>query len=186
MKSCSKCKEVQSFSKFSKNSRSKDGLQSQCRDCVNLYATTHKLERAVYRAKTRDKIAAARSKRKIQDAILNKAWRAANKEYLAEYCRINAEQKRANNALRRARMMNASIGFLPKDIKTLLIGLYGECCMYPNCNNKEELEVDHVVALANEGAHSIDNMQILCMFHNRSKGSHHNTDYRMEPNEDLV
>ena len=34
MKTCSKCKEEKALEEFSKNASAKDGLQSECKDCV--------------------------------------------------------------------------------------------------------------------------------------------------------
>lgn len=41
MKTCSKCKETKPLSEFSKNKRSKDGLDSRCKECVRAYSKYH-------------------------------------------------------------------------------------------------------------------------------------------------
>jgi len=47
MKKCSKCKEIKT--RFSPDKRSKDGLYSQCRDCmVSLYRTKHGCVTKIY------------------------------------------------------------------------------------------------------------------------------------------
>jgi len=54
MKKCSKCKEDKPLDRFSKHKTNKDGLQYECKDCVDKYnveyRATHKVEAAEYDA----------------------------------------------------------------------------------------------------------------------------------------
>ena len=65
MKKCTKCKQEKELTEFSKRKRAKDGLQSQCKQCVAA-------QKKAYREANKEKIAAQK-----------KAYREANKEEIA-------------------------------------------------------------------------------------------------------
>jgi len=49
----------------------------------------------------------------------------------------------------------------------------GQCCFQHQgrrCSSRFQLEIDHVISLAKGGAHSIENLQLLCRQHNQQKG----------------
>ena len=39
------------------------------------------------------------------------------------------------------------------------------------CGVRNEIEVDHIVPISRGGRHDIDNLQPLCKYHNRDKGT---------------
>jgi hypothetical protein len=51
----------------------------------------------------------------------------------------------------------------------LLVERDGEFCKV--CRTTEKLQVDHVLALSRGGENELSNMQILCAYHNQSKGN---------------
>jgi hypothetical protein len=87
-----------------------------------------------------------------------------------------AERKWAKAALKRAIGHGAVIGDVPPDTRAILRGRFGETCLVDGCNNVAT-DVDHVIALANGGAHDISNFQTLCGSCNKSKGAK-TIDYR--------
>lgn len=48
MKKCSKCKKNKHLDKFGKDSRSKDGLKYQCKQCVNLFSKTREKKKTFF------------------------------------------------------------------------------------------------------------------------------------------
>jgi len=49
----------------------------------------------------------------------------------------------------------------------------GQCCFRHNgrrCESRFQLQIDHVISLANGGTNSIGNLQLLCRKHNQMKG----------------
>lgn len=91
MKPCPKCQKVLQLEDFHKNSRRKDGLETNCKTCMNAYKTAHarnpksQLKRTLYRMSNRER-----------QAELNKAYRERHPE------RVNEIQRRyrQNNRLK--------------------------------------------------------------------------------------
>ena len=152
MKACSKCKEVQSTSEFRKDSKTKDGLKSQCKSCM----------------KRNDARWCEENKQHRLDYVT--AWNAANNDKTKMY-------KQNNRQKRRAISLESKRGYVPTNIKQLLRNFYGDKCMVPNCKEMT-LHLDHVVPLTKEGSHTVYNFQLLCDHHNASKGNRSSADYR--------
>jgi 5-methylcytosine-specific restriction endonuclease McrA len=170
MKQCTKCDEVKPLSEFHKNHTTKDGHRNMCKVCA--------IEaRRSWSAKNPDY---------YKDYDKNRNQSAERKAYKAECQKDYYERKphifRANSAKRRALLFGATVGTLPANFRELLIEFYGNACMFPGCdkpiNEKNKLTVDHVVPLARGGAHSLENMQLLCQYHNSSKHARSTADYR--------
>lgn len=176
MKFCTKCNQEKNVQFFSKSKRSKDGLQSWCKECSNA-------ARAKWNQENPEKRAAAnksweeRNQNKVREKSLK--WRNQN----IERARENARNWKKNNPDRHARIEQkrralkalADIGDFPS--LTELIEVYGSACMYPGCTDTN-LTVDHVIPLSLGGSHDATNAQILCKFHNSQKGNRNSNDYR--------
>ena len=54
---------------------------------------------------------------------------------------------------------------------------YGNRCLYPGCEETENLQIDHVVPRSRGGVDDFSNYQLLCREHNMKKFVH-DTDYR--------
>lgn len=101
-------------------------------------------------------------------AEYDRQWREDHQEYYSEYKRewakANPEKRRESGRRRRAREVNAAIG--PVD-EQKIYELYNYTCIY--CGATEDLTLDHIVALANDGAHCEDNLIVACRSCNSSK-----------------
>jgi hypothetical protein len=58
-----------------------------------------------------------------------------------------------------------------------LIAFYDFTCLYPGCGVKPASSVDHVKPLSKGGTNTFDNLQLLCVNHNKAKGDEE-IDYR--------
>jgi len=117
-KRCSTCKETKAVSAFSRNSKKKDGLQSQCKECVREYARVYyaanseKLNEKsrVYRAansekvREKDRVYKAANPEKVRE--YKRVYRETNSEKEREYARVykaaNPEKEREANRVYRA------------------------------------------------------------------------------------
>lgn len=92
MKTCSKCKEVKSKSKFSKNSSSKDKLSCQCKSCDSLFKLNNKekikKQRLEYLSLNKDKTNEAQRKYRENN---RESVSAKSRDYLKN--KITEEQK---------------------------------------------------------------------------------------------
>lgn len=178
VKICFGCKRDLTVDNFSSHCRSKDGLQPRCKGCNAISADK-------YRRLNRDKESVRhqeyRDSHRSELAEKFTLWSKNNKELKAtidkHWQKNNPDRRRAASSLYRARKLNASIGLLPDSPLQELIKIYGPKCIVPNCP-RLSTTVDHIIALANGGPHSFDNMQPMCGPCNSSKGAHHSTDYR--------
>jgi len=55
MKKCCKCGKTKDFSEFYKNKTKKDGLQTECKECVKQYRKANKTKASAYNAEWRAK-----------------------------------------------------------------------------------------------------------------------------------
>lgn len=81
---------------------------------------------------------------------------------------------KAQAARKRTRGKNLK-GIITKEIAIKLFEKYNYCL---RCGTKENLTIDHIVAITNGGSDEWSNLQILCFSCNSSKGNRHSTDYR--------
>jgi hypothetical protein len=166
------------LSEFAKNKSRPDGLNSQCKSCSKesrrkyLYESgglekARKQSADYYELVKSDLLLYEKRNKRMAD------WRVAN------------DVSRISNARRKAIVLG-QMGIVPQDAFEILISIFGESCMYPSCglaiNEKNKLHIDHVIPLSwgseNTRLHDINNMQILCAFHNFSKGAWNANDYR--------
>lgn len=100
-------------------------------------------------------------------AKLKRDWLAANPHKNYEYI-----------VARRARVKGATVYPMPDGYRELVFNFYGRICIVPDCQESQELHIDHVVPLAAGGEHAIWNLVPMCAHHNTSKGARDSTDYR--------
>lgn len=178
-KICTKCGKEKPLDTdhFSRNSKSKDGFKTQCKQCVSDYW------RNKYYKKNHEKIKQHHKKKYDEDpqtfkdrsiswndrnrehiAEYNLKWNEENKEHVAEYNR----QYRKDNpgldnyhcSLRRARIMQAT----PKWANLDKIKLIYEEARRLTTETGEQYDVDHIYPLKSDtmcGLHVEDNLQII-------------------------
>jgi hypothetical protein len=81
-----------------------------------------------------------------------------------------------NNLNDRARKVGQFDELTTQDIDAL-IAYYDFTCLYPGCGVKPASSVDHVKPLSKGGTNTFDNLQLLCVNHNKAKGDEE-IDYR--------
>lgn len=160
MKKCALCKDWKDETEFSRHSRSKGGLNTECRKCradrAKQYYSTHSTQE-------NKRIANWQRNNPDKTKRYNKAWAKNNPEKKRIYC-VN----------RRARVRKA--GTLTAEEWVSVLNKYGNKCIHPGCQEKK-VEIDHVVPLSIGGENSVNNVQPLCRRHNSSKHTKC-TDYR--------
>jgi len=105
LKTCTKCGDTKTHGEFSRNSSTKDGLQSQCKTCAAAYRAEHAEEyaayQAVYRAEHSEEKAAHdaayRAEHRDEAAAYFAAYRAAHREekssYMAAYYASHRDER---------------------------------------------------------------------------------------------
>lgn len=145
-KKCSKCSEVKRFNLFYNQSHTKDGLTSQCKDCINEYNSFHKERKRMY------------------DFVYRQANREHIKKVKGVYYAANRETHANRGHVRRSRKHNNGVfHILKKELKRL----YNSPCFY--CGSTDKITADHIVPISRGGTHSIGNLVPACSFCNGSK-----------------
>jgi len=158
-KRCSKCKEVKPVSEFYKDRSRPDGYMYSCKAC-------RKVRYAEYREEHREEIAA---QRKEYDAAYNKEYYKEHRDERAAYDKEHEqtaegkEVRRKANSKRRALKLGAAVGA----VNEAAIYERDKACVY--CGSKEDLTIDHVVALNDGGSHKQDNLVVACRSCNSRK-----------------
>ena len=148
-KTCTKCGEVKALDEFHRMGCDRDGRARRCRACMAP-------------ARTREEVAA-----------YNAQYYAANQEKCKATCarwrEANPGWWRASVANYRARKQNApGRGVTPAQHQEVLESTGGLCAY---CGKKRRLTVDHIVPLAEGGAHDVDNLAPACLSCNSSKSA---------------
>ena len=157
MKACSKCKVSRSLDMYGMLKTRGNRLRAECNDCRRRYRQD---SRIAIQSSNKEYYAGHKS----SHALSMKLWRNANPGKIRTY-----------NSNRRA----LESGTVLSDTWDVLIKLYGDRCMYPDCE-RMDITLDHIVPLSKGGAHAVDNFQILCKRHNSIKGNRNSIDYRPE------
>jgi 5-methylcytosine-specific restriction endonuclease McrA len=156
-KQCTKCGEWKNKDQFNKDKNRKDGLFPWCKTCSRANTQKHvdaHLEE--YREKARKWAEDNRERSRAK----TRTWYNNNKEKALQYAYTYVENRRARKV--------ANGGKVTKGEWEALKNKYGNKCIAPGCN-RTDVTMDHVIPLSLGGAHSIENIQPLCGFHNSSK-----------------
>jgi len=153
-KVCSKCGRMLLLEDFGRDSRAKDGLQSQCRACEAVYRAANKEQKAAYNA-------VYNPAHKDQVAARGKKWRGDNKDKIAWYY-----------AKRRALKSGAIVEPLPSNYERGLYEAQNGLCYYCGDSLEETgYHRDHMTPLVREGSHTLSNLCLSCPTCNMRKHS---------------
>lgn len=114
MKKCGYCKAEKPESGFHKDSRAKDGLYSQCKDCMKQYYEAHKEEKKQYYQSHKEEInqhsKQYRDTHKEELKQYNKQYNQSHKEEKNQYRKSHKEErKQANKQYNLKKTYNLSI-----------------------------------------------------------------------------
>ena len=168
MKVCNKCKQKKPFEEFHKYGKSKDGLQSWCKDCVKQYYEQNKEsireQRKQYREQNKESIRERnkqyyeQNKERIQEQ--NKQYREQNKESLQEYRRTPP-----------GKFSEYKSGAKQRGIEFHLTEEQFESFWQKPCEYcGAEIETIGLDRLDSDGHYTIDNVVSCCWSCNKSKG----------------
>lgn len=173
MKRCRRCGEIKTLDGFNKKSASKDGHTSQCRQCS-------RAQDAKWRSQNTDRRRAYREQAKVQRSQYAKAWYERNPGYRERYyeenreasyerryrwIELNPEKHRALSAKRRALLKDSPDLDAVADYMALI---RRDPCVY--CGSPTE-HIDHIIPLADRGAHEWQNLAPTCASCNTSKAT---------------
>lgn len=173
-KICSKCKIEKYFSEFRKSSKSKIGIQSECKSCANARNVSNRDEilrkKKLYTQKTKKK----KSK-------YDKLYREKNKEKKNEYTRNYRKNRRKNDPVFRITESMRSririyfksnniqkynktfnlVGILPKNLKKYLETKFVDGMTWDNYG---EWHIDHIIPISS--AKNEEEVYKLCHYSN--------------------
>ena len=212
MKTCTKCKLLQSKSEFYKAKSEKDGLHHNCKSCKKLYKEANKernaLKRKAHYESNKEYVSAVNKiwsdANKGRKSITNKAlyenkreerliqcwkWYQANKDRIAivnkAYRHANRERLSIGRNNRRALERNSKGTYSVLDINILLVTQDSKC-VYCKTDlivaSKNNYHIDHIMPLKLGGSNFPDNLQLLCPTCNLSKGHKHPDIYEKQIN----
>jgi len=192
LKTCTGCGEEKPIDEFHRNRTHPDGHQHSCKMCclsaVKKYHASEEgqarrkeyLEFEGGKAKGKEYRESAAGRAKRKEYVDSEAGKAARKKYAQSEagkaaCKIRIDrykktpkgklQVRKDVRKRRALKLGATVG--PVD-EQAVYDFCGNKCAY--CGSKEDLSLDHVIALSQGGPHCESNLLVACIPCNSSKG----------------
>lgn len=172
-KRCSVCGEIKDIAEFSKNARTKDGLQVRCKPCHVKAVKESRDKRPWVKAENR-------AKHMVAELEKNRAYKAANKDKhradVAAWQRANPEKRRIHHQNRRARKRDAG-GKLSSGLAEKLYQLQKGKCVCCGEPLGKDYQLDHIMPLALGGSNDDDNIQLLRSQCNNFKRAKHPIDF---------
>lgn len=127
------------------------------------------------RAAQKERSARWHNENKEKANEMARQWQIDNPEKVAERNKkwrdANPEHGRAMSSRRRAKIRSAGGTYDHHDVRELLIMQEHRCKTCDKCLIENQYDIDHIVPLSRGGTNWPDNLQILCRYCNRSKGS---------------
>lgn len=160
-KQCSTCNDLKSINSFRKNSYSKDGLRSKCKDCDSKTNEKYRLEKA--------------------DIIKNSKEKYKHKEIKTKaiYRKNNKEKLRNDLHIRRLKEGAVSDGTVTSKSIAEKYEIQQGKCVYCLTKLEKNFHRDHIIPISKGGGHTIANIQLLCPKCNMKKGSKLPEDFKL-------
>jgi 5-methylcytosine-specific restriction endonuclease McrA len=166
LKRCSRCKIHKPVDGFSLSSNKKGGLDDQCKDCKKAYYRANK-QRFI------DKANAWNAAHIEQKRAANRRWHYNNPERSRANSRkwelSNPEAAKAKGHNYRCKKRNNKGRHTGADIKRLIAFQRGKCGVSAR-GIRRRFEIDHIIPVSSGGSNYPNNLQLLCIPCNRSKG----------------
>lgn len=164
-KKCSgPCKELKHLSVFGRDKSQLSGVKSWCRECG--LSTTHR-QRDKYRSRTSEEVLSVR--RSGFKVCRGCSLERSISLFSIDQTRFDGLAVRCKDCMKsyaKARSDGTRSLLIDK-----LVSEHGPSCLFPGCDVKGSLEIDHINPSSKGGLDEYDNYQLLCSFHNKSKGS---------------
>lgn len=181
---CKKCGVEKPMEAFHKNDTYKSGRASTCIECRHAldkilrqteeykagklaYARTEKARAAKrrYRISEAGKEVQRRGNQKYNETEKGKA---ANERKQKKYARTERGKAKSRAMCAKRRALKLGVTVEPVN-ESAIYEKFDNMCVY--CGSREDLGLDHVVALTRGGKHSMDNLVVACRSCNSSKGN---------------
>lgn len=160
-KRCTKCGKIKTINCFYASKFKASGYRSNCKECILEKNNEYKNKNIEKERKRSREYGLLHKKERL---CATKTWRLRNPERTSELRKIYNSNRRA--------MTNGT--FTLEEWKNLC-SKYGNRCL--RCGEDKKLTVDHIIPISLGGSNTIDNLQPLCDFCNKSKGAKY-ADYR--------
>lgn len=148
-KVCVRCKESKPLSEFSKDRRSKDGLNCYCRACKKFYNDSQKEYRRnymkTYRSGERPRYRKSPERREHE------------RKYAEQYRKAHPESNRKHSAKYRATLKQTQGEITNTDIK-MCLQFFNYECAYSGVPLSADYQLDHVVPISKQGRNDIYNI----------------------------
>jgi 5-methylcytosine-specific restriction endonuclease McrA len=119
----------------------------------------------------------ARYKKTAKGVESENRWRKSPRKKSTDQKYYTSEKGRATAVRRQTRLLSNNIYYLDRkrlgqraeyrQMKSRIFAIH-DCCQ--NCGSKERLTIDHIKPMSLGGKHEPDNIQVLCLSCNASKG----------------
>jgi len=151
MKICSTCKVLKRKNEFYKNSSSKNGFKSQCKECVS---EIDKLRNNKYYKCNIER-------KKIMHREYSESYRDKYPSKQSEYQKSNKLKFREYAQKRRA-LKDNNLGFIFSGMIELLSCVQDKMCFYCSVSIEENSHLDHKLPLSRGGKHTWSNLCLAC------------------------
>jgi 5-methylcytosine-specific restriction endonuclease McrA len=174
MKICKKCGIEKSVDNFNKHAKTKDKLQTYCKECNSKITKQHYLDNKEL-VDTRNKAYNAKNREKL--LAYSKEWYQKNKSDILKRCSLHYKNnKSAYKAKGRKRQADTILRTPVWADDQKIKAYYDVCTFFNEVNGYVKYHVDHIIPLRGKsvsGLHVQNNLQVILAKDNLAKGNKH-------------